>query len=75
MIRSGTMMSESLCHRCRHVRKITSGTGSLFWLCQLAATDPGYRKYPPQPVVRCVGFEPAVDRPSDSSGDREAAGP
>jgi len=44
---------ESLCKSCRHVREVISGTGSKFWLCQIAATDPRFAKYPPQPVVQC----------------------
>ncbi len=63
------MEVKSLCHCCRHVRKITSGTGSQFLLCRLAATNAAYRKYPPQPVVRCTGYSDVerdgADPPSD----------
>ena len=47
---------DSLCQSCTHVRRIVSGTGSIFWLCELAQSDKRFAKYPPQPVVRCVGF-------------------
>lgn len=46
-----------LCARCRHARRIESSKGSEFWLCQLAATDARFKKYPPLPVVRCAGFQ------------------
>ena len=57
-------MSESLCKTCRHVKEVVSGTGSRFWLCQLSQTDGRYPKYPPQPIVRCQGYE-VPDRPGD----------
>lgn len=49
----------SLCATCEHVRRITSGTGSKFLLCQLAQTNRRFVKYPPQPVIRCEGYEDA----------------
>lgn len=45
-----------LCPSCRHVRAIVTER-SRFWLCTRARTDPRYRKYPPQPVVACPGWE------------------
>ncbi|MBL8860552.1 MAG: hypothetical protein JNK02_00945 [Planctomycetes bacterium] len=39
------------------MRAITSGKGSTFLLCRLGAEDPGWPKYPPQPVVHCPRFE------------------
>lgn len=47
-----------LCCLCTHARRIASGKGSRFTLCELSKTDPRFRKYPPLPVVRCEGFEP-----------------
>lgn len=47
----------SLCSHCALVRVIRSGTGSVFLLCQRSASDRQYPKYPPQPVVRCEGYE------------------
>lgn len=47
----------SLCERCKHVRRIESARGSVFFLCMRATEDPRYSKYPPQPVVACRGFE------------------
>jgi hypothetical protein len=50
-------MIPGLCPSCAHVREIVSGKGSRFLLCGKSATDRRYPKYPPQPVVRCGGFE------------------
>lgn len=47
-----------LCGACTHARLIQSGKGSSFWMCELAKSDPRFRKYPPLPVTRCPGFEP-----------------
>lgn len=46
-----------LCAECRHARRIVSAKGSVFFLCQRAATDANYRKYPPLPVLSCPGHE------------------
>ena len=48
---------ESLCKSCLKVREVVSGTGSKFLLCRLSKTDKRFPKYPPQPVVRCDGYE------------------
>ncbi|MCK6551158.1 hypothetical protein L6R52_35315 [Myxococcota bacterium] len=45
----------SLCHRCVHVRYVETKR-STFVLC----TGIAGQKYPPQPVVACLGF--AVER-------------
>jgi hypothetical protein len=45
-----------LCPRCANVQVVTSSKGSRFYLCRLSITDARFPKYPPQPVVRCVGF-------------------
>ncbi|MFN3200956.1 MAG: hypothetical protein ACE366_21325 [Bradymonadia bacterium] len=42
----------SLCHRCKHVKVIRSGKGTVFLMC---TTLP--RKYLPQPRLRCEAFE------------------
>jgi hypothetical protein len=46
-----------LCATCRHVRRVETERGSVFYRCARAATDPRFRKYPPLPVVRCEGYE------------------
>jgi hypothetical protein len=46
-----------LCTRCKHVKIITSAKGSVFLMCLRASTDRRFRKYPPLPVIECIGFE------------------
>lgn len=50
-------MSQSLCLTCRQARSVVSAKGSRFLLCQKSQSDQRYPKYPPQPVVRCGGYE------------------
>ena len=57
-----------LCARCQHLRRIHSQRGSTFYLCQRAATDPRYVKYPGLPVLSCPGYEPAETSPASHSG-------
>ena len=45
-----------ICPGCLHVRILESDKGSRFFLCELAKVDERFSKYPPQPVIRCVGF-------------------
>lgn len=47
-----------LCETCVHVRIIESKRGSRFYLCELSQTDSRFRKYPPLPVLRCLGYSP-----------------
>ncbi len=49
-------MTPSLCESCRNMREIRTAR-SRFLLCQLSVTNDNYPKYPPQPVVRCGGYE------------------
>lgn len=56
-----------LCADCLHMRHIKSDRGSLFYLCQLSATDEKFPKYPRLPVLRCSGYRPAAptaDKPT-----------
>ena len=46
-----------LCARCRHARRVVSAKGSVFFMCQLAARDPRFSKYPRLPVLSCPGHE------------------
>jgi hypothetical protein len=39
------------------MREIVTPKGSRFLLCQLAQAGSIYPKYPPQPVVRCDGYQ------------------
>ena len=47
----------SLCETCASMREVITPKGSRFLLCRLSQTDPAYPKYPPQPVVRCDGYQ------------------
>jgi len=46
-----------LCATCKHMRRITSDRGSVFYLCELAKVDARFPKYPRLPVVECEGYE------------------
>jgi hypothetical protein len=46
-----------LCADCTHGRRIESDRGAKFYLCELSAMDPAYRKYPALPVIRCAGYQ------------------
>jgi len=50
-------MIESLCLTCAHCEEVVSSKGSRFLLCRKSFEDRRYPKYPPQPVVRCAGFD------------------
>lgn len=46
-----------LCADCRHAERVVSGRGSVFLLCGLSRTDPGYPRYPALPVRSCPGYQ------------------
>jgi hypothetical protein len=46
-----------LCADCLHSRRIESDRGSVFFLCQLALSNPQFQKYPRLPVLSCPGYE------------------
>jgi hypothetical protein len=54
-----------LCSDCCHVRVVRSGRGSVFLLCQRAASDPAFPRYPALPVRACPGHETAPATRSD----------
>ena len=45
-----------LCATCTHVETIRSDRGSIFYRCDLAASDPRFPKYPRLPVLVCSGY-------------------
>jgi hypothetical protein len=53
-----------LCARCRFSRRIVSGRGSVFLLCERSRHDARFRKYPALPVASCPGFE-AIETAKD----------
>jgi hypothetical protein len=46
-----------LCASCKHVRRIRSDRGSVFYLCRLSESDSRFPKYPRLPVLSCSGYE------------------
>jgi len=58
-----------LCVDCVHSRRVESSRGSVFWLCELSASDPRFPKYPRLPVLSCSGYEKRrAELKRDSSG-------
>ena len=62
-------MTPSLCESCQNMREVRTAR-SRFLLCHLSVTNDNYPKYPPQPVLRCEGYEakeaPTKERESGS---------
>jgi hypothetical protein len=52
------MVDPGLCASCIHKQIIENKRGSRFYLCALSRVDPRFPKYPPLPVVRCIGYQP-----------------
>jgi predicted N-acetyltransferase YhbS len=57
-------MTPSLCQTCQNMREVRTAK-SCFLLCQLSATNSHYRKYPPQPVERCDGYQRDDEMPGE----------
>jgi hypothetical protein len=64
----------SLCETCGWVRAVVTPKGSRFLLCRQAQSDPAYPKYPPQPVIRCVGYVPQATGGAASTGSGNPCG-
>lgn len=58
---SDAPFSDSLCHRCAHLRRVEAARSS-FLKCE----DGRPPKYPPQPVRQCPFFRPAEGQPPAS---------
>jgi hypothetical protein len=56
-------MTHSLCETCMWMREVVTPRGSRFLLCRLSLTDASYPKYPPQPVRKCMGYQPREQAP------------
>ena len=71
MSRRVAMMAPSLCESCEKMREVRTAR-SRFLLCELSVVNAEFAKYPPQPVVRCDGYqlrgEAKQASPDDSSG-------
>ncbi len=46
-----------LCAECLHARRLRSAKGSEFLLCERAAEDPAFPRYPRLPVLKCRGLD------------------
>jgi hypothetical protein len=57
-----------LCFSCRYSSVIVSDRGSRFYLCERAKTDPRFRRYPPLPVVACIGYDEKACTESNPRG-------
>jgi len=57
---SGSLDRVGLCGTCQHARRIESDRGSVFYLCELSASDAKFPKYPALPVLRCSGYTPNI---------------
>ena len=66
------VMMPSLCETCRSLRAVVTPKGSRFLLCQISVTDPNFPKYPPQPVVRCDGYQPSEAIPIEPDPTRHS---
>lgn len=67
-------VSVGLCAACAHRRTLTNRRGSMFIICNEAATDPRLRKYPQLPVLRCHAFlalaaEDEADEAADAANE------
>jgi hypothetical protein len=49
-----------LCDSCGHARRIESDRGSVFYLCELSASDLRFPKYPALPVIQCPGYRATI---------------
>jgi hypothetical protein len=67
--------SESLCENCTQMREVVTPRGSRFLLCTLAQVDRRFARYPPQPVLQCLGYRPApAGGPVDEAAGQEQPG-
>ncbi len=64
-----------LCNTCAWQRVVVSGRGSAFSMCRRAAVDARFRKYPPLPVVACVGYERRSPGGSAEPGSDDGSSP
>ena len=53
-----TEIAPGLCGSCIPAMIVKNDRGGFFVLCHLSRSDPGFRKYPQLPVLRCRGYNP-----------------
>lgn len=59
-----------LCGTCRHGHRIDTGRDTRYWRCRRSESDARFARYPPLPVLGCLGWEEA-DGSEDASDDPE----
>jgi hypothetical protein len=64
-----------LCGDCRWMRVVTNRRGSRFIRCGRADTDARFVRYPPLPVLHCIGYEPGGERAAPQTSSDGSAGP
>lgn len=57
-----------LCATCEHVRVIESDRGTRFYMCARSKTDDRFPRYPPLPVLSCIGYDEKICTPSSPRG-------
>ncbi len=61
--------SPGLCATCRYSRRIVSGKGSTFLLCERSRTDASFPRYPGLPVLHCRGYVRVPETVPDHATD------
>jgi hypothetical protein len=51
------------------MREVITPKGSRFILCQLSKNEPAFPRYPPQPVVRCDGYQSREGKERESQDE------
>ena len=57
-------MNVGLCASCINARVIENRRGSQFYMCELSKADKRFAKYPPLPVLTCIGYAPRLSAPA-----------
>ncbi len=65
-------MIQSLCKTCSHRKEVVSGKGARFLLCEKSQTDRRFQKYPPQPIIECIGYVESKEDKGHSPDDSHA---
>ncbi len=58
-----------LCSTCVNARRVPTPRAT-YWLCELAASDERFEKYPRLPVRSCPGYDPSPEDRPGSEGSR-----
>ncbi len=64
----------ALCDSCAHQQLVPNTRGSVFSLCRRSRTEPErFARYPPMPVLECVGFTVMSPTPQPATQQHHAA--